>query len=69
MTCCPNCDSPRVSSCYETEKFPYGVFPETVWLTAVIQKFDCAACGCFWSEENAEHERLLAVNKHMAKSA
>lgn len=67
LTRCPACSSPSsVTFTREEEHFPYGVAPDTVELTALVDKGRCSACSFAFTDYRAEKACDAAVQAHLA---
>lgn len=62
---CANCGSPDVRSGMVTDKFLYGVAPDTVVLAAEVLMFKCVECGESYTGEQGELARMSAVAEHL----
>ena len=66
VTTCPSCDAPSsVTFTREEERFPYGVDPHTVELTAIVDKGRCSACTFEFTDWRAEEARDSAVQAYL----
>lgn len=66
-TTCPACDTPSsVTFTREEERFPYGIAPHTVELTALVDKGRCSACAFEFTDWRAEKALDKAVQIHLA---
>ena len=66
---CPSCDAPdSVTFTREEERFPYGVAPRTVELTAVVDKGRCASCSFEFTDWRGEIAHDEAVKAHLASA-
>lgn len=66
VTECPSCGDPaNLTFSVEKEVFPYGIVPNQVELTVLVDKGRCAACAFEFTDWRAEKARDLAVQAHL----
>jgi hypothetical protein len=66
-TVCPACGEPSsVTFTREEERFPYGIAPHTVELTAMVDKGRGAACTLEFTDGRAEEARDRTVQLYLA---
>jgi len=66
-TVCPACgESSGITFTREEERFPYGIAPHTVELTAMVDKGRCPACSLEFTDWRAEEARDRAVQIYLA---
>lgn len=67
---CPACGAlASVTFTREEERFPYGIAPHTIDLSAVVDKGRCAACTFEFTDWRAEVARDEAVKTHLKSKA
>lgn len=66
---CSSCGGARVSETLEDQKFPYGVAPSTVTLTAKVPVKSCSDCGYQVTDERAEQARHAAICEYLGRLA
>lgn len=62
---CPECESTKVVVEAVDHKFPYGVGPTRIILSATIPVFQCEACGAEYTGSEAEDLIGQAVRQHL----
>lgn len=62
---CPACSVEGVTYQREEEKFPYGIAPNTIELTVVVDVGRCIACAFQFTDWRAEIARDAAVQAHL----
>lgn len=61
---CAICDAEGVTEKLESQRFGYGVAPDTITLWAVVPVMTCGGCGESYTDYRGEEARTAAVDSY-----